>query len=49
MSQKQTNEYEFTVDTCIGYTNKDEMFLVDIEDFEKSKISVGILIRMDML
>lgn len=37
MSQKQINEYEFTVDTCIGYTNKNEMFLVDIEDFDKIK------------
>lgn len=37
MPQKQTNEYEFTADTCIGYTNKDEMFLVDIEDFDKIK------------
>lgn len=25
------NEYEFTSDTCIGYTNKGEIFLVDIE------------------
>lgn len=37
MSQKQTNEYEFTVDTCISYTNKGEIFLVDIEDFDKIK------------
>lgn len=25
------NEYEFTSDTCIGYTSKGEIFLVDIE------------------
>lgn len=37
MSQKQTNEYEFTVDTCIGYTSKGEMFLIDIEDYDKIK------------
>lgn len=32
-----TNEYEFTADICIGYTNKNEMFLIDIEDFDKIK------------
>ena len=30
---KTTNEYEFTDSTCIGYTSKGEIFLVDIEDF----------------
>lgn len=37
MPQKQINEYEFTVDMCIGYTSKGEMFLIDIEDYDKIK------------
>ena len=32
-----TNEYEFTVDTCIGYTSKGEMFLVDIDKYDLIK------------
>lgn len=36
-SFQTTNEYEFTVDTCIGYTSKGEIFLVDIEDFDLIK------------
>lgn len=31
------NEYEFTSDTCIGYTSKGEIFLVDIEMFDLIK------------
>ena len=32
------NEYEFTSDTCIGYTSKGEIFLVDIEMLDLIKI-----------
>lgn len=32
-----TNEYEFTVDTCIGYTSKGENFLVDIDKYDLIK------------
>lgn len=31
------NEYEFTSDTCIGYTSKGEIFTVDIEDYDLIK------------
>lgn len=34
---KTVNEYEFTSDTCIGYTSKGERFLVDIEDYDLIK------------
>ena len=33
-SIKAKNEYEFTVDVCIGYTGLGEIFLIDIEDFD---------------
>ena len=31
------NEYEFTADTCIGYTRKGEIFLVDIDKYDLVK------------
>lgn len=31
------NEYEFTSDTCIGYTSKGEVFLVDIDKYDLIK------------
>lgn len=35
LSKRDRNEYEFTVDSCIVETKTGEMFVVDIEDFEK--------------
>ena len=34
---QSVNEYEFTADTCIGYTSKGEKFLVDIDKFDLIK------------
>lgn len=35
--KNSTNEYEFTSDTCIGYTTNNEIFLVDIDKFDLIK------------
>lgn len=34
---RSLNEFEFTSDTCIGYTRKGEMFVVDLDMFDRIK------------
>ena len=36
-SIRSLNEFEFTSDTCIGYTRKGEMFVVDLDMFDRIK------------
>lgn len=36
-SFKTLNEYEFTSDTCIGYTTKGEIFVVDLDKYDLIK------------